>query len=483
LYDLPSLDKRLKEEPEQVIACAFPRSEAALRARGPLQPDMESVEFTVTDSGIEQLRTQVIDTGQRAVSKLLQDGENAALDQDEIIALEAIIHIERRPAILIQDGRFFPPPPEWEVLEHVRENIETTIRSVGRIEVSGHPRLDWIGTGFLVADDIIMTNRHVAKAFADWGERGQWKFEPGIEARIDYAEEFSTPAVEEFSITDIVGIIDWPGPDLALLRVSRRSPQGIVPPEPLRLAAEVPEDLSRREVYVLGFPAWDPFRNDPEVMRRIFANIYGVKRLQPGWVENVFRHDTIFTHDCSTLGGNSGSCVVDLETNLVIGLHYSGRYLEANKAVALWMLRDSPLLKRANVYYDSISTPPKPAPGYDARVGILDVQLSEVPRPPGVWQKELMAQIKFEVSGQDAQKLTDSQAAYRVEVHIVNQAGGVSSLVASEQQQLRQGTFNYTSQQKFRMPGVGHYELHSIVLLLPPADLMERHQGPVFRVV
>ena len=39
------------------------------------------------------------------------------------------------------------------------------------------------------------------------------------------------------------------------------------------------------------------------------------------------------THDSSTLGGNSGSAVIDIETGTVVGLHFAGRYLEANYAV------------------------------------------------------------------------------------------------------------------------------------------------------
>ena len=32
--------------------------------------------------------------------------------------------------------------------------------------------------------------------------------------------------------------------------------------------------------------------------------------------------DDVMFHDCSTLGGVSGSCVVDLDSNQVIGLHF-----------------------------------------------------------------------------------------------------------------------------------------------------------------
>ena len=47
-----------------------------------------------------------------------------------------------------------------------------------------HPALEWIGTGWLVADDVVMTNRHVAKEFTRQDGRN-WVFEPGMRGRID----------------------------------------------------------------------------------------------------------------------------------------------------------------------------------------------------------------------------------------------------------------------------------------------------------
>ena len=49
-------------------------------------------------------------------------------------------------------------------LSDASERITRAARSVGRIEVEGHG-LSWLGTGWLVADDTIVTNRHVAAEF------------------------------------------------------------------------------------------------------------------------------------------------------------------------------------------------------------------------------------------------------------------------------------------------------------------------------
>lgn len=84
-------------------------------------------------------------------------------------------------------------------------------------------------------------------------------------------------------------------------------------------------------------------------MYRLFEGIFDVKRLQPGQVMELLPESSTLLHDCSTLGGNSGSCVVDLTTNRAVALHYGGFHRHANVAVALWMLGQEPLLREAGV--------------------------------------------------------------------------------------------------------------------------------------
>ena len=74
--------------------------------------------------------------------------------------------------------------------------------------------------------------------------------------------------------------------------------------------------------------------------RRIFGDRYEVKRLAPGKVLVSDAGSFFFTHDATTLGGNSGSAVLDLETGAAAGLHFMGDLLEANFAVKATVLRD-----------------------------------------------------------------------------------------------------------------------------------------------
>ena len=86
-----------------------------------------------------------------------------------------------------------------------------------------------------------------------------------------------------------------------------------------------------QQVAVIGYPARDSRVPDDQLMQSIFGDVYDKKRLAPGQVTEA-RPDVLL-HDCSTLGGNSGSVLVDLATGEAVGLHFAGRFLEANYAV------------------------------------------------------------------------------------------------------------------------------------------------------
>jgi V8-like Glu-specific endopeptidase len=166
---------------------------------------------------------------------------------------------------------------------------------------------------------------------------------------VDFKEEFGSADSLAFDVKEILGIHD--DYDMALLRVEQTSGHKTLP-EPLPVAAAAPAAaVTGRKVYVIGYPAWDGRRNDPEPMRRIFSDIYNVKRLQPGQVSGETLASFEIQHDCSTLGGNSGSPVIDLETHRVLALHFGGRYMENNHAIPLWLLQSDPLVQKAQINF------------------------------------------------------------------------------------------------------------------------------------
>jgi endonuclease G len=254
---------------------------------------------------------------------------------------EAIVRQFARPSLLVRRDSFGQETfsePESQVwmqrLEASRRSVEEAIRSVGRIDLYGQPGMEWVGTGWVVRDRIVVTNRHVAQVFAyRAGDEIVFRrtiMGSRVRAAIDFRHEHLQEEEEaEFRCTRVLAIAEEDGPDLAFLEIHPTSSLSGSPPGPVPLAEFEPEP--ERWVAVIGYPAWDGRRNDPVVMERVFGGVYDCKRLAPGMVRSAGGDH--FTHDCTTLGGNSGSLVLDLATGRVLGLHFAGSYLQANYAV------------------------------------------------------------------------------------------------------------------------------------------------------
>ena len=99
---------------------------------------------------------------QRTVEKLAQ---GIPLSPAERFHLEAIIIPEKRPAIDIVGGDYSTRHQDWLHLndEPIRARLRGAFASIGRIELPGHPDRPYGGTGFVVGDGLLMTNRHVAE--------------------------------------------------------------------------------------------------------------------------------------------------------------------------------------------------------------------------------------------------------------------------------------------------------------------------------
>ncbi len=263
-------------------------------------------------------------------------------EMDNAATAEAIILRVGRPSFLIRNDTYEIPSDQrvWaDRLRPTRGQLETAINSVGRVELEGHETFPWVVTAWLVAPDMIVTNRHVAQEFASPAGR-EFVFRPGIDGQpirvsIDFREEFRVAAEAAVAIERVLYIAPQGAgqPDIAVLKL--RSPVGRTP-VPMATGSVPAGDF----VAVVGYPARDDRRNDPAAARDIFRDIYEKKRLAPGKLLKVGPADAIvLRHDCSTLGGNSGSVVLDVGTGMAIGLHFGGRFESSNYAVRVEVIR------------------------------------------------------------------------------------------------------------------------------------------------
>ncbi|TGE00743.1 DNA/RNA non-specific endonuclease [Methylobacterium nonmethylotrophicum] len=261
------------------------------------------------------------------------------------LGLEAIIRRVVRPPMLIRNDRveFVPVPKFPELTEaHVRR-VERFIPSVGRVEFVNHS-MRWGGTGFVIdgagrGRRRVVTNRHVAKLVARRGRTGAGVFLRSpigmpYRAKLDMREEVdSKPGTAfELPVSTIVYLADDTEADVALLEIEVNDR---LAPDPIPLAGRRANDAEL--VATVGYPAFDD-RNDLAEMREYFQDLFDVKRFAPGLVMTSGA-GTVLSHDCTTLGGNSGSCLISLEQEGVVGLHFSGEFGVENAAVSVETLK------------------------------------------------------------------------------------------------------------------------------------------------
>ena len=290
------------------------------------------------------------------------------------LAQETIVMRTGRPVLAIlrnQAELTFTDPDSmvWKSrLKNAAAALGNGARAVGRIEVEGH-NLAWLGTGWLAAPDVVVTNRHVAAEFGRQ-DGARFVFRQGLigqpmTASIDFLEEVGSPEELTFALERVLHIEGPDGPDIAFLRVATN---GSGWPSPIPLAASSAND---ELVAVIGYPARDSRIPDQQLMEEIFGDVYDKKRLAPGQLTRV--DNQTITHDCSTLGGNSGSVVMSLRSGEALGLHFAGRFLQANFAVSSSMVAER-LDQVLNGRRPQNITPPTTpdSPGRLDQVGAVD---------------------------------------------------------------------------------------------------------------
>ncbi|WP_147274135.1 DNA/RNA non-specific endonuclease [Bremerella cremea] len=324
-------------------------------------PMEEFVDFIADDDGLEGVSTKRIKKAEEAAMRAVQ---GKSVSAEGLYHLEAIVHRKNRPSHRIYGKKFDPFPGEFNFITkdpRTLKRIRNTFPAVGRIDITDLST--YAGTGFVVGQNLVMTNRHVAMEFTMGVGRGKRVKIFDLRAEVDFDDEPSFEQEDGFVLHECVMV--HPYWDMALFKAD------LPDIEPLRLSTTTYPTLRKRKqaIVAVGYPAFDD-RNGVKAQKEIFGDQYEVKRIAPGRVSNQKRQVSskwlsspvaALTHDASTLGGNSGSAIIDVESGTVAALHFGGKYLIENYGVPGYELARDPRVVDAGVLF----APGVPDPNLD----------------------------------------------------------------------------------------------------------------------
>ncbi|MBO0935995.1 trypsin-like peptidase domain-containing protein [Fibrella sp. HMF5335] len=276
--------------------------------------------------------------------RMVANDDNATLSRglDNLARLESIVRLDgSRPSFMIRDGAVdltTSPAGNWaDQINADLPNLGQMLRCVGRID-DPKASQQFDGTGFLLAPNLLLTNRHVLDVFGEKQRNGVWKLRKGI--TVNFGHEFQTntpPRVRKlksvlFCGPDLSPEVNHADTDMALIELE---PVPAGEALPLFLGLDLTPDwaVEGTFIYTVGYPA-NPGMPAPgsgvtfTLLEELFKSTYGIKRLAPGQLMPL---DAGFTprtlaHDATTLGGNSGSLIAQAgRLTLAGGLHYAGK--------------------------------------------------------------------------------------------------------------------------------------------------------------
>ncbi|MER9456624.1 DNA/RNA non-specific endonuclease [Mesorhizobium sp. M0478] len=341
------------------------------------------------------------------------------------VHLEAIILKIIRPSLLVRNGTFVlpldPVPEVKKILNKLkRAKIDTVIARTARVELGNVPNVPYVGTGWIVEKKsptkaILVTNRHVAEEFASNDGRGSYFFNTlpnyqDYQVNVDFLEEHGVSRTRQARVGKVVFIAGSNSADIALLEVEDEILRDL---DPIPFSTTALKEGT--PIGVVGYPAYDS-RSDPEDVAAYFGDIFDVKRFAFGDVNSIATDRPEFTHDATTLGGNSGSVVFNRETGKAVGLHFAGDYRVANYAVPVSEIKSalkgltstSVIPSQASITEAAGDGRNKPQhfkgrDGYNP-LFLGKAQKVEPPRPGKQWQKDIAA-VKDADTGKDTDVL------------------------------------------------------------------------------
>jgi len=299
--------------------------------------------------------------------ELIETPEQLAEKPESLVDL-GIIEWLLRPALLLNNGLLESPASgPWQQLKP--DIVEASAKLVCRIDlcINGYTPIH-LGTGFVIGTNVneqftVMTNAHVIDGAKQYG----WPSKDGINLACDFTQDITGTNNQLFPLENEYDA--HPQYDLALVYLSGKQLEASgVSLVPLKIADKPPDTILGLEMGVIGHPSFDSNR-DPFPKYFGFGEEFGVKRFSPGLIRNIEKRNwrsqdvEVFLHDATTLSGSSGSCILDLKSMNVVGLHFGGWPMQrqrmeigdkdvvaqlflANGAVPLWTIRNDPFLQQ-----------------------------------------------------------------------------------------------------------------------------------------
>lgn len=319
-------------------------------------------EWLTDDPEVPQVIDRIAKQGEAGLLLFRDHRDRVESNPDAMSGLESVIKADgSRPSFLVSDGRIVPnsslvKDQEWEDTFQdpvLAANLACALECVGRIDMSD-PTVQGatVGTGFLIRENLLVTNNHVVSRFAE-PESTEWRFKPNTTAWVDFGREY--PSATSKRVRRIVEVcfagslpilgVNHLLPDLAIVRLEpthQISSSECFPWFKLPVSS-VPLQMAL-DVVLIGYPCESsesssqlPAGSPPDLLKQLFQSQLGLKRLAVGQVTSRQTNSQwSIEHDASTLAGNSGSPLFALPSlDVAGGLHYGGSAGFANFAGCL----------------------------------------------------------------------------------------------------------------------------------------------------
>lgn len=283
-----------------------------------------------------QLLTDAINThGKNALEAVYNNDKQYFKDNpNSVNLLEVIVKTDgSRPSYLIKNGTVDLSTATgglWNnILVANKDILDHAISCVGRVDKLG----THVGSGFLIGQNLFVTNRHVLQKISSKTNSGQTVYD---DASVDFGFEFQ--GITTSNRREVKGVlfdsgnfidekvIDHSKIDMAIIELSSLGNE-IVPH--LNFSSTMDELKLNSFMYTIGYPG-NPglagLNAYGKILEELYSSTYGYKRLSPGEtiVNNITTNQTI-SHDASTLGGNSGSVIIsNNKLTSASAIHYGG---------------------------------------------------------------------------------------------------------------------------------------------------------------